>query len=197
MASVLEKRANKVHEYRFTEILCRLLYGRTSVGKKKRRFIGGDEDKRLPIGYLLKAETLNAVIAFCSELSAIRIHPCYKPNHKVVSVLTLNYDCFLEAGATQKHNKGCFRPISSGSSKQNNEKLPVYHIHGYIPYGGRFPKHDLVLTKDSYHKQYRAGGFAQEQIHHNLSKFPTLFIGISFDDRLLLSHLKVLAKKEN
>ena len=95
--------------------------------------------KRLPIGYLNQAATLNAIISFCSRIRAIRRHPCLSPNNdRVKSVITLNYDCFLESGATTKYNAAPFKPMTEGSRKPRKSQLPVYHIHGYAPYGSVF-----------------------------------------------------------
>jgi len=181
---------------RFTEILCELLYRRTPVKDLKLRPIGADEDKRLPRAYLNRASTLNSVIAFCSSIRAIRAHACYEKNDKIQAVLTLNYDSFLEAGATQKYNSGRFKPRISNEPPEKEEQLPVYHIHGYIPYGGRKPAKELVLTSKSYKNEYKPGGKTREILDQFLGKFSTLFIGISFDDELLLQRLEALAKKD-
>jgi hypothetical protein len=194
MASFLKKEANGE---RFTEILCELLYRRTTQKKQKLKPIGADQYKRLPMAYLANAETLNSAIAFCSALRAIRTHPCYELNPKVQAVLTLNYDGFLEAGGTQKHNAGRFKPRVSLKILEKLSKLPVYHIHGYIPYGGRTPERELVLTEESYKKAYENDGLAQEILKKLLHEFSALFIGISFDDKRLLQCLKDLAAEKN
>src|SRR5262245_41428617 len=58
-------------ERRFVRIIADALVGRTTTNDKYRR---------LPIAYLKAAPTLNAIIAFCSRLRAIRRHPCYEVN---------------------------------------------------------------------------------------------------------------------
>jgi gluconate kinase len=215
--------------------------------------------KRLPVGYLKNATTLNAVISFCSSIRAKRRHQCLVPNPKVKAIITLNYDCFLEAGATTKYNAGPFKPMSSRSSKPRSSQLPVYHIHGYAPYGvvfkitqqalnrlrqeeipnkllrdleelssqpllekpeflktlkkkigddqtkkysksilkcsalDRKPKHLLVLTKESYRRAYSPHGFADRTIDHFLGQYSTLFVGVSFEDALLIKKLASLS----
>lgn len=101
--------------------------------------------KRLPCSYLNNAATLNAVIAFCSRIRAKRKNQCLEPNPKIKAVITLNYDCFLEAGATQKYNAFPFKPMSEKSSAPRTSQLPVYHIHGYAPYGHVFQITQKVL----------------------------------------------------
>lgn len=103
--------------------------------------------KRLPRSYLNNATTLNAVIAFCSHIRARRKNQCLEPNPKIKAVITLNYDCFLEAGATQKYNAFPFKPMSEKSSAPRPTQLPVYHIHGYAPYGHVFQITQQVLAK--------------------------------------------------
>ncbi|UCE06141.1 MAG: hypothetical protein JSW07_21580 [bacterium] len=58
----------------------------------------------------------------------------YEKNDKVKAVLTLNYDSFLEAGATQKFNSARFKPKITNEPPARDNQLPVYHIHGYILY---------------------------------------------------------------
>ena len=193
MASYLEEIAG---EEKFIDILRQLFYHRVTKKDLKRRQIGADKDKRLPIDYLNHALTLNAVIAFCSKIRTIRNHPCFLKNEKIEAVLTLNYDCFLEAGATQKYNSGKFKPRISKERPNREDQLPVYHIHGYIPYGGRKPTKGLVLTEASYQKVYQEDGGASLILDEFLSRFSTLFIGISFNDELLLQYLERLAKRD-
>jgi len=193
MASHLEGSAGAE---KFTDILRQLFYHRTTKQALKLRPIADDPDKRLPIDYLNQALTLNAVIAFCSKIRAIRKQPCFVKSEKIPAVLTLNYDCFLEAGATQKYNAGKFKPRIFNEPADRNDQLPVYHIHGYIPYGGRKPARALVLAEASYQNAYQKEGHASLILDEFLSRFSTLFIGISFNDELLLNRLQRLAKRD-
>jgi hypothetical protein len=173
-------------EAAFLEIMRRVLVGRT--GRDTRY-------KRLPRAYLGHAATLNAVIALCSRLRAIRVHPCFEPNPNVRAVLTLNYDWFLEGGATQKYNANPFKPMSSLDSREEPGRLPVYHIHGYVPHDLREePEHPLILTAESYRHAYGPGTFTSQMLDCFLGRFPTLFVGISFEDELLVKRLESLAQ---
>lgn len=186
MASVLAQEAGS--EDAFLAIMRRVLVGRT--GRDARY-------KRLPKAYLDHGATLNAVIAFCSCLRAIRKHPCLIPNPNVEAVLTLNYDWFLEGGATQKYNANPFKPMASLMSKRVPGRLPVYHIHGYVPHGIRQkPKYPLILTAESYREAYEPGTFTRKTLDELLGHFPTLFIGISFRDERFLRRLKALARRD-
>ena len=155
--------------------------------------------KRLPRSYLNKQTTLNSTIAFCSCLTAIKKYPCYKPNlNKIKAVLTLNYDWYLEGGATTKYQtKLPFKPIARFNPRSFKGKLPVYHIHGYFPYNkDREPRGELILSKSQYENAYNdEEGFLRTQLDFFLTRHPTLFVGISFKDDFLLDRLKSLAEK--
>ncbi len=189
MASfLLDELGGESRQDRFTEILREALVRRTTARDPKRQ--------RLPIGYLKRAGTLNAVVAFCSRLRAIRAWPCYVPNPKVRAVLTLNYDCYLEAGATTKYESYPFKPMSSTESKEKPPKLSVYHIHHYIPYDMHSkPRYPLVLTAESYRQAYQSGSFTRQTLDRFLGCYPTLFVGISFDDERLLRRLEGLTRE--
>jgi hypothetical protein len=183
LASALAREAGG--EQTFLPLLRRVLVGRT--GRDARY-------KRLPRAYLDEAGTLNAAIAFCSHLRALRRHPCFVPNSNVAAVLTLNYDWFLEGGATQKYNANRFKPMASLESASDPRRLPVYHIHGYVPHGiHREPRHPLVLTAESYRNAYETTTFTTKTLDDFLGKLPALFVGVSFDDELLLRRLETLA----
>jgi hypothetical protein len=183
LASALAREARS--EDAFLTVMRRVLVGRT----------GRDASyKRLPKEFLDKAGTLNAAIAFCSRLRALRSNPCFEPNPDVAAVLTLNCDWFFEGGATQKYNANRFKPMASLESELVPRRMPVYHIHGYVPHGiDRKPRHPLVLTAESYHQAYETDTFTTKTLDDFLGKFPALFVGISFDDELLLRRLEKLA----
>lgn len=172
------------------------------LGQMRRALVGRTgrdaRYKRLPRAYLLHARTLNAVISFCSRIRSIRKHLCLKPNPKIRAVLTANYDWFLEGGATQKYNANPFKPMARASSREHPHRLPVYHIHGYVPHGlRRKVKCRLVLTEESYARAYREGsrGWTVASLDRFLPKFPTLFVGFSFEDRFLMEYLTAQAAR--
>jgi len=145
--------------------------------------------KRLKQGNLRKAHTLNAVIAFCSGVRYIRAHPCLGINPQIRAVVTTNYDFFLEAGATTKHQADRFKPIARTTAREEEGKLPVYHLHGYFPYYDVPPEAPLILDTDSYQKAYQPEGRVAEILKKFLGPTPTLFIGFSFEDKFLLDQL--------
>lgn len=150
-----------------------------------------DKYKRLKRGNLSKAHTLNAVIAFCSRVREIQAHPCLGINPKIRAVITTNYDFFLEAGATTKHQANRFKPLARTTSREKEGKLPVYHLHGYFSfYYCVPPTAPLILDTGSYEKGYQPKGRAVKILKKFLERIPTLFIGFSFEDKFLLDQLQ-------
>jgi hypothetical protein len=158
-----------------------------------------DKSKNLPNAYLMRAHTLNALIAFCSKLSALGRHPCLDLNEKVRAVLTLNYDWFIEGGASQKYRrKMIFKPVARDRFQEEEGKLSVFHIHGYFPFHrDRDPDCEIILTKSDYERAYGDG--SQASLRHRildrfLGTYSTLFVGLSFKDEHFLSYLERSAR---
>jgi hypothetical protein len=152
--------------------------------------------KRLPKKYLDHQHTLNAAIAFCSRLKRINIWPCYEPNlEKVAAVITLNYDWYLEGGATKKYETDvgkALKPISGNDSSAPESSMPVYHIHGYFPYDlDTPPRHDLILARTHYEVAYHdEDSFLRTTLDEYLPRNVLVFLGISFQDDFLLERLR-------
>lgn len=169
-----------------------------------------DSYGRLKTRNLRGATTLNAVVAFCSQVRELRKHPCFEVNPKVEAILTSNYDWFLEAGATAKHQAGLFKPMTRQTSRLRQKQLPVYHIHGYLPFGkpekqnskhrklpaiSSQPTEPLVLDREDYERAYRSGSWTLDILNHYLGNYTTLFIGFSFEDVYFRCQLRRLAKR--
>lgn len=168
-----------------------------------------DSDGRLKTRNLRGATTLNAIVAFCSQVREIQQHPCFEANPRIKCVLTANYDWFLEAGATTKHQSYMFKPMTRPGSILGPRQLPVYHIHGYLPFGkpdskastrhrpspARLqPTEPLILDRESYERAYRRGSWTRAILDTFLSDYTTLFIGFSFEDRYLLGGLRRISQ---
>jgi SIR2-like domain len=168
-----------------------------------------DSYGRLKAKNLRGATTLNAVVAFCSRVRELRTHPCFEVDPKIEAVLTANYDWFLEAGATAKHQAYRFKPMTRPSSALRRGSLPVYHIHGYLPYGkpkargatprqkptsGLHPTEPLILDREGYESAYRPGSWTLDILERYVRSHTTVFIGFSFEDRYLRRELLRFSK---
>jgi hypothetical protein len=153
------------------------------------------EYKRLPRKYLEHQLTLNATIAFCSRIRRVNVWPCYGPNlDRIAAVITLNYDWYLEGGATQKYETGSSRslkPMTRCESTLYETCLPVYHIHGYLPYeADRTPRSDLILARSDYQRAYAdESSFLRRTLDRLLDDSRMLLFGLSFEDEYLLDRL--------
>ena len=176
---------------KFQQLLIDSLISETANDKKY---------KRLPISYINNSPTLNSVIAFCSKIKYYNVHQCLTPNNKIQAVLTLNYDWYFEGGATQKYNKRLpFKPMIDKNSSYSNHQLPVYHLHGYIPHNNKSVlRKPLTMSTKTYDELYaKKNSWVKAIIKDYLSSYSTLFIGISFDDTLLVDYLQQLAKSQD
>lgn len=98
----------------------------------------------------------------------------------VCAVITYNYDSLLETVLPD----GSCQPIWKSSSLQSG-CLPVYHVHGYIPFTGKGSTgEDLVFTEDQYHlaaqDPYSWANLVQIQ---SMSSSTGLMVGLSLSDR--------------
>jgi len=168
--------------------------------------------------FLRNAPTLNSVVAFCADFAGGRrvkgkkgkSVAVYKPsvNHRVRAVVTSNYDPFLEAASSTMFRKPILKPVGAqGSSAGALHQIPVYHIHGYVPFPHKFSKRkaeppiplvDPVVTKGDYEAAWKTDNvfnFTMGPQIHVLRHFTTLFIGFSFRDYKVNELLKDLNKE--
>lgn len=162
-------------------------------------------NKLLSGKYLSTAQTLNAVTAFCGQLNGGRLveyksgrrQAIYvtRPNQRVRAVLTSNYDHFLEAASATMYRKPLLKPVGArGSSVGKLDQIPVFHVHGYVPFPERqgkrtpaapIPFVDPVVTRSSYEQAWRSDdvyNFTMGPQIHVLRHYSVLFIGFSFRD---------------
>jgi len=180
-----------------------------SISKRKKK-----QYKQLGARFLSHAPTLNALSAFCNQLAAYvdgAEKNTYRilPNPRVCAVLTSNYDPFLEAASSMMFQKHRLKPVGRfGSSAGDLRQIPVYHIHGYVPYpekerdlsSSKIPSMvDPVLTSKNYDKAWRKDdvfNFTMGTQIHILRNYRVLFVGFSFRDRWVNDLLTELNKKQ-
>jgi SIR2-like domain len=95
------------------------------------------------------------------------------------------------------------------SSALRHGTLPVYHIHGYLPYGkpmtggskpgqrprnGLHPTEPLILDREGYECAYRPGSWTLDILERYVRSHTTVFIGFSFEDRYLRRELLRFSK---
>ncbi len=201
IASILKKRATD--DDAFLEALRRVIL-------KENESV--DQYGRLKARNLEGAKTLNAVVAFCSEVREIQKKPCFAVNRRIEAVLTANYDYFLEAAGTTKHQAAHFKPMTRPQSRVKDSALPVYHIHGYFPFGKAKKGEDrsaeevserkrtgvdIVLDSDSYDLAYQKESWTVEIIRRYLRNYTTIFIGFSFADAHFLEEVRAISSQGN
>jgi len=116
--------------------------------------------------------TLGAITTLCRGASDGR--------RGVRGVITYNYDSLLEISlAGHPYQAICMAgPLGRG-------KLPIYHVHGYVPLNvTELTQQDIVFTEDQYHQSakdaYSWSNLVQIQ---SLSSTTGLMIGLSLSDR--------------
>lgn len=157
--------------------------------------------------FLRGAPTLEAVAAFSGQLTGrivgtkgSKTHFRSAANRRLHAVVTANYDCFLESAASSIYRKSPLQPVTAlGSSAASATRIPVFHIHGYVPHPfyqqvERTPAvENLILTKDDYNSAWDSqdvlGTTMGPQVHY-LRYFTVLFIGFSFADDYVNGLLK-------
>ena len=167
--------------------------------------------KQLSGKFLRSAPTLNAVSAFCAQLAGVvegtkSLTYRVSPNPRVRAVVTSNYDPFLEAASSTMFIQPTLKPVGAvGSHVGRLDQIPVFHIHGYVPYPERKkpprdirPFVDPVVTTSDYEAAWRADDVycptMGPQIHV-LRHYATLFIGFSFRDRWVNGLLRRLSEE--
>ena len=114
-----------------------------------------------------------------------------KDADKIQSVITFNYDEFLEY---ELGECGCrYAPFHQKGALKDGE-LPIYHVHGYVPLkkpgGSKF----ITLAEDDYHTKYaNCNHWSNIEIQHALIRTSCIFIGLSMTDpnlRRLIDYAK-------
>ena len=111
----------------------------------------------------------------------------------IKSIITYNYDNLVEIVV----NDSKLQPIYDNCSL-DDEKIPLYHVHGYIPFDqekGRSDVKSIIFTEDQYHSLsqdlYSWTNLVQIA---NLSQSVGLMIGLSLSDRNMRRLLDAIKK---
>jgi len=102
------------------------------------------------------------------------------------SIITYNYDNLVELGlecyASAKNN---FQVIYKHDQQLLPHKVPIYHVHGYIPYESKNINYDdIIFSEDQYNRVFQDPFFWGNVVQVNqLTSTTGLMIGLSLSDR--------------
>lgn len=116
---------------------------------------------------------------------------------KIKSIVTYNFDNLIEESLEKFKLE--YKTICKDEDQHNENELPVYHVHGYIPNKDKINEDAyLIFSEESYHKVY------SEPYHwSNLVQLATLrennclMIGLSLNDPNLRRLLEIAAQKHS
>ena len=132
----------------------------------------------LPREILNQNSTLKAIIDCCIQSV---------PGTKGLrSIITYNYDNLLEIGLENyPSKKDSFQAIYKGNQRLKPNKIPIYHVHGYIPYQDNTVNYDdIIFSEEQYNRAFQDPFFWGNVVQVNqLTSVTGLMIGMSLSDR--------------
>lgn len=115
---------------------------------------------------------------------------------KIRSIITYNFDNLIEQHLETINLK--YKSVFLDNDKYENEQLPIYHVHGYIPNDidfqndTSFEQMDLIFSEEGYHRMYlnpyHWSNLTQLSI---LKENICIMIGLSMDDPNLRRLLEI------
>jgi hypothetical protein len=132
----------------------------------------------LPRQLVEQNATLKAIVDCCRQS---------KPGIKGLgSIVTYNYDNLVELGL-ENHDglKNNFQVIYKREHQVQAGKIPIYHVHGYIPFQSSDVNYDDILfSEDQYNRAFQDPFFWGNVVQvSELTKRKGLMIGLSLSDR--------------
>jgi hypothetical protein len=127
---------------------------------------------------LSQNKTLSAIVECCRKSK-----PAESGVHAIV---TYNYDNFLELGLEKYADiKDNFITIYKGEQLLLYEKIPIYHVHGYIPYQNNDIKfEDILFSEEQYNRAFQDPFYWGNVVQINqLTSVTGLMLGLSLSDR--------------
>ena len=99
-------------------------------------------------------------------------------------IITYNYDDIIETKLAEKDIDVPFQTVYGQGINPDNNSLPIYHVHGYLPQKGRISVHNAItLGELVYHEQYNNTYSWNNIVQINKFRDKTcLFIGTSLSD---------------
>ncbi len=95
--------------------------------------------------------TMRAVAALC----AVRRNGKIVANNRIAAVVNFNLDSILRSFSRAKYREWHFRTVKSADSVVGRGRIPVYHMHGLVPFSSATREENssaekLVLTEQQY-----------------------------------------------
>ncbi|UVT18601.1 MAG: SIR2 family protein [Nitrospira sp.] len=137
----------------------------------------GSDITGLPEYLVNQNSTLKAIVDCCGQSI---------PQKKGLrSIVTYNYDNLVELGLTHLANRKNFQVIYKGNQQLEADKIPIYHVHGYIPYQAEDVKYeDIIFSEDQYNRAFQDALFWGNVVQvSQLTSSIGLMIGLSLSDR--------------
>jgi hypothetical protein len=134
--------------------------------------------QRLPEEIIEKNRTLEAIFDCCIQ--------SVPGNKGLKSVITYNYDNLLELVlGNYPEKKANFQTIYKGDQKLVPNKIPIYHVHGYIPYQKSDVNYDdIIFSEEQYNRAFQDPFFWGNVVQVNqFTSVTGLMIGLSLTDR--------------
>lgn len=138
--------------------------------------------------FALRSTLIRAIAALCTPT---------RTGAKVQSVLTYNFDDLIERELVERSVR--FKSIFEEMDSANQEELPIYHVHGFLPEDRakyqNLERSTLVFSEEGYHKIYSEPYHWSNLIQlSNLRDTTCLMVGLSLTDPNLRRLLEIASK---
>jgi hypothetical protein len=155
----------------FIGMLSRTLYA--GFGRE----LFGDSLNGLPDYLVQQNGTLRAIIDCCRR--------SVPGTTGLRAIVSYNYDNLIELALTPYDENRHFQVISQGRQSLDQRKIPIYHVHGFIPYQARLMDYDdIIFSEDQYNRAFQDPMFWGNVVQVNqLTSATGLMIGLSLADR--------------
>lgn len=137
----------------------------------------GPDISGLPEYLVTKNPTLKAIVDCCDHSI---------PQKKGIrSIITYNYDNLVELGLKNLTKSTNFQVIYKGDQQPEADRIPIYHVHGYIPYQASTIRYeDIIFSEDQYNRAFQDAFFWGNVVQvSQLTSSIGLMIGMSLSDR--------------
>lgn len=166
------------------ELLANLSQSSIIIGKYLRIILGNDFESNLKKAMYKYIDNNDKSCSYADTELMEAVIELAKPRRRgryLDSIITFNFDDVIET-KLRKLKIDCCSLWKEGQSYDVNE-LPIYHVHGFLPYQGEIDEPNIVFSEEAYHSQ-----FIDPYSWANLLQLNTfannvcLFVGLSMTD---------------